>query len=200
MGIRDLRAPHAMESAAPPPPRAARADGQARARRRHGSRGIYAGAPLAQRRPCRRWYRRAQDRAAARGAVGDHAFGYAHRFRAHPRQHALARAARESRDGGLRRRRGIRHHGALGQELPQADPTITRAPRAFRAARRRALRRHAGRRGRFQAGLRSHRALRGRGQADSARSPQRSCQRRAHGVGFSHGAAAYRRRAARLGR
>ena len=41
-----------------------------------------------------------------------------------------ARAARRARDGRLRRRRRVRHHGALGQELPQDHPPAARAARA----------------------------------------------------------------------
>ena len=105
----------------------------------------------------------------------------------------LERAARRSRDGGIRRRRRVRHHRALGQELPQDHPPAARAPRPVRAVRRRALRRHARRRGRVRARLRSRRRRGGRGQADGARAAERARDRRAHGVRLPDGAAAHRR-------
>ena len=43
-------------------------------------------------------------------------------FRADQEHLRAAGAARRARDGGLRRRRRVRHHGALGQELPQDHP------------------------------------------------------------------------------
>ena len=61
-------------------------------------------------------HRRPQDRAAARASPAWRC-GRACR-RADAR---LPRAARRARHGRLRRRRRIRHHGALGQELPQAS-------------------------------------------------------------------------------
>ena len=75
--------------------------------------------------------------------AGVTADGHARAVRADSRRRGVARAAGRSRDGRLRRRRRVRHHRALGQELPEADPTAARAARAVRAVRRRALRRHA---------------------------------------------------------
>ena len=49
---------------------------------------------------------------------------------ADPRRRRAARAARRARAGGLRRRLRVRHHRALGQELPHAHPPAARAPRA----------------------------------------------------------------------
>ena len=78
-------------------------------------------------------------------------------------------AARRPADGRLRRRGRVRHHRALGQELPEDDPAAAGAARPLRAVRRRPLRRHARRHRRVRTGLRPHRARDGRGQADGAR-------------------------------
>ena len=43
--------------------------------------------------------------------------------------------------------RRVRHHGALGQELPEGDPPAAGAAAAVRHGRRRTVRRHAERRG-----------------------------------------------------
>ena len=48
---------------------------------------------------------------------------------ADPRHRTLYRKPRRSRDGRLRRRRRIRHHRALEQELPEARPPAAGAPR-----------------------------------------------------------------------
>ena len=56
------------------------------------------------------------------------------------------RIARRPRDGGLRRRGGIRHHRPLEQEFPEDHPPAARTPRRVPHVRRRALRRHADRR------------------------------------------------------
>ena len=64
---------------------------------------------------------------------------------------------------------------------------------ALRAVRRRALRRHARRRRRVRAGLRSRRARGRRRAADGARAAERPRERRAHRVGLPDGAAAHRR-------
>ncbi len=125
---------------------------------------------------------------------------------AHGKRHAFRpirdidelREPRRARDGRLRRRRRIRHHRALGQELPEAGAPAAGAPRAVRDVRRRALRRHADRRERLRAGLRPHRAVRGRRQADRARHAERPGARRAPGVGLPDGAAAHRRGQGRL--
>ncbi|MCK7496430.1 MAG: hypothetical protein MZW92_40120 [Comamonadaceae bacterium] len=64
-------------------------------------------------------HRRPQDRAAARGVVRRAPRRPARAVRAGARRGGAARAAGRARDGGLRRRRRVRHHRALGQELPQ---------------------------------------------------------------------------------
>ena len=69
VGLRDLFAADALESAQPAPARAAAADRQARARRRHGPGRLHARASPAERRPYGRRHRRPQDRAARPGAV-----------------------------------------------------------------------------------------------------------------------------------
>ena len=120
------------------------ATGKQRAGRRPRARGLHARAPPHERRPRRGRHRRPEDRAARRRSFG--------------RRPARQRACRsepirdiaelhepldERAHGGLRRRRRVRHHGALGQELPQDHPPAARAARAVRHVRRRALRRHA---------------------------------------------------------
>ena len=77
----------------------------------------------------------------------------------------LVREPGRSGDGGLRRRRRIRHHRSLEQELFEADPNAARAAPRFAAFRRHPVRR------RGDAldgcplgdGLRPHRTLSGRG-------------------------------------
>ena len=111
-----------------------------------GPAGLHARASPDERRPHRRRHRRAQDRAAAAGAVGRRrATARACRSRRSATSRA-ERAARRPRDGGLRRRRRVRHHRALGQELPQDASGCCSSAAAVRAVRRRALRRHARRR------------------------------------------------------
>ena len=116
------------------------------------------------------------------------------------------RVARRARDGRLWRRGGVRHHGALEQELSQARPPADRAPRRVRAVRRRPLRRHDHAGGRVRHGghgglrLRPRRAVHGRRQADHARHSQRPGAWRAHRVGLPDGAATHRRGAARFDR
>ena len=94
--------------------------------RRPRARRLHAGASPDERRPHRRRDRRTEDRAAR---VRSHCAGARHR--------AVVREPGRSRDGGVRRRRRIRHHRALEQELPEAG-----APAAGAAARVRAFRRH----------------------------------------------------------
>ena len=103
-------------------------------------------------------------------------------------------------DGGLRRRRRVRHHRALGQELPQDHPPAARAAAAVRDVRRRALRRHADHRRGVRRRLRPYRAVRRRRPADGARDSQRLRARRARGLRLPDGAAAHRRREARIDR
>ena len=138
-------------------------------------------------------HRRSQDRAAAAVAVGCRGQRRARAVRARVRRNDIERAARRSRDGRIRRRRRVRDHGALGQELPQGHPAAARAPRPLRASRRRALRRYARRRGRLCARLRSRRRRRGRRQADRAGAAERPRQRCAHRIRLPDGAAVDRR-------
>ena len=56
--------------------------------------------------------------------------------------------------GGLRRGGGVRHHGALGQELPAPDPPGAGAAQELPRLRRGAPRRHPDHRGRLGTGLR----------------------------------------------
>ena len=93
----------------------------------------------------------------------------------------------ERADGGLRRRGRIRHHGALGQELPEGGAPAARAPRRVRAVRRRAFRRHGDAARRLGPRLRSRGARDGRRQADDAGHSQRAGARRAHRVRLSDG-------------
>ncbi len=125
---------------------AAAAHGPPRADRRHGARGLHARAPSRQRRPHGGRRRRPEDRAARPRAVRHHDRRRARAVRAHPRRRVADGAARRPADGRLRRRGRVRHHRALGQELPEDDPAAARAARPLRAVRRRALRRHARRR------------------------------------------------------
>ena len=84
--------------------------------------------------------------------------------------------------GGLRRRRRVRHHGALGQELPEGDPPAAGTAAAVRHVRRRQVRRHDERRGCVRCRVRPHRAVHGGGASDchpdEERSGARACGRR----------------------
>ena len=87
MGLRDLFAAHALESARPAPPVSQAPQRQTRARRRHGSGRIHARAPPDERRPHGRRHRRAQDRAARRRSYpASNALGRARAVRADPRR------------------------------------------------------------------------------------------------------------------
>ena len=87
---------------------------------------LHAGALPGERRLRRRRHRRPEDRAAAGG-------DRRHRRRAAPADSRLERdlsPARRARARRLRRRVGVRHHRALGQELPHAAaPDAGAAPR-----------------------------------------------------------------------
>ena len=125
-------------------PDAAAADRQARARRRQGPAGFTLAHHLLNDGHTVVGDRRPQDRAARSGALAASTRdGERVPFAPVRDVDVAARAARRPRDGGIRRRRRVRHHRALGQELPQDGPAAARAARALRAVRRRALRRHA---------------------------------------------------------
>ena len=140
---RDLRIAHALEPAQhrpavlPPVQRPQRARGRPRPRR------LYPVALPPQRGLRRGGDRRTQDRGAARR----------HRRRpsspaaSDPRLVRDLPAARRACAGGVWRRLRVWHHGALGQELPDAHPPHTGAPGEVQGLRRRALRRRAANRG-----------------------------------------------------
>ena len=93
-----------------------------------GPAGFTARAPPDERRPHRGRHRRPEDRAARRRrSRASTRSATASPFRPIKRHRRAARAARRARDGGLRRRGRVRHHGALGQELPQDHPPAARA-------------------------------------------------------------------------
>ena len=184
LGLRDLRAADAVESARHPSPAAASGQRAQGADRRARSRRLHAGASPDERRPHRGGDRRTEDRAARLRSVGSGA-----------RRRAVVREPRRPRDGRLRRRGRIRHHRAVEQELPEAGAPAAGAASAVRAFRRHPLRRrrHA-RHGRCLGdGVRPHRAVHGGGQADRARHPEWPGARRAGGVGLPDGAATHRR-------
>ena len=93
-----------------------------------GPAGFTARAPPDERRPHRGRHRRPEDRAAR-------CRGFGRRSARQPdRRSSRSRTSRElqepldrARDGRLRRRRRVRHHGALGQEFPQDHPAAARA-------------------------------------------------------------------------
>ncbi len=198
--LRDLQPADALEPDGHRPPLPARGDRPQGAGGRPGAGRLHAGAPPAERGPHGGRHRWAEDRAAA-GVAGRRAPRWQpHRLRAAARRAVDHRAARSARAGRVRRGGRIRHHGALGQEQPEADPAAAGAARAIRDVWRRAVRRHARGRRRDGAGVRSHRAVHGCGQADHARRAQRTGARRAVGVRLPDGAAAHRRRQGRLDR
>ena len=82
---------------------------------------------------------------------------------------AIYRRARRAHPGRLRRRVRVRHHGALGQELPHAAAPAARAPRSVQDLRRHPLWRHAAGRGRVVAGVLARRDRRRRRPADDHR-------------------------------
>ena len=150
---------------------------------------------LRERRLRRRRHRRAEDRAAARGP------------RRRPTTSAprpirdwseIYRAARRARARRLRRRLRVRHHRALGQELPDAPPPDARAPaRGFAM--------YGGVRfggtlpieDAWTHGLRPRRDRRRRRQADDHRHEEQPDPRHPQGVRLPDGAAADRRVQAR---
>ena len=116
VGRRDLRPADALESAQRPPAVRAAVQRQQRPGRRPRPGRLHAGALPGQRRLRRRRHRRPEDRAAARGP--DRHAGPA--AAADPRLERDLPAARRARARGVRRRVRVRHHRALGQELPDA--------------------------------------------------------------------------------
>ena len=155
---------------------------------------LHARAPSDERRSHRRGDRRAQDRAARRRGFGRRTQRKARSVPSDPRQRRIERGSRRPRHGGFRRRRRIRHHGALGQELPEAHPAVAGAAERIQDVRRRAVRRHADDRQRVCARLRSHRAVRGRRAPHDRADEERARARHPAGVRFPHGAATHRRR------
>ena len=89
----------------------------------------------------RRGHRRAEDRAACRPTGPAPTAPGSARSATTPSSRGPSTAA----PGRLRRRLRVRHHRALGQELPDAHPPDARPPAPLRDPRRRALRRHASR-------------------------------------------------------
>jgi hypothetical protein len=118
----------------------------------------------------------------------------ARRVRAGPRRRDAPGRPRRTHARGLRRRRRVRHHGALGQELPEAHPPAARTAQRVQPVRRRALRRHDDTvDDAFGMGF-DHIALcAGAGKPTILDMPERSRARRAHRVGLPDGAAAHGR-------
>ncbi len=186
LGFRDLRPADALESARhPPPPAAPRQRPQGADRRPRPGR-LHPGASSDERRPHHRRGGRPEDRAARLRPVDPGA-----------RRRNPVRKPRRPRDGRLRRRRRVRHHCPLEQELPEARPPAAGTPRQpVRPFRRHPLRRrrHLVHRRRLGDGLRPHRPVHGRRQADRAGHPERPGPRRAPGLRLPDGAATDRRR------
>ena len=194
LGLRDLQPADALESAEPHPSRRAAVHRQERAGRRARAGGLHAGAPPGQRRLRRGRHRRPEGRAAAGGPDR-------RRRLAAARGRELERAvdaARRAAPGRVRRRRRVRHHRALGQELPGRAAPEPVAPGRLPRLRRRPLRRHRRRRRGVRDGFRSRRDRGGRGQADHHRREAQPDPRCAQGVGLPDGAAADRRGQARF--
>ena len=200
MGIRDLFAADALEPVRPAPALPQGSNRQAGPRGRARASRVHRRAPPDERRSYGRRHRRPEDRAARCGDFRRGRIGSSKTVQADSRYHGSARTPRRARDGRLRRRRRVRHHGALGQELPQDHPPAARAAPPVRDVRRRALRRHADHRRSVRQRLRPHRAVRRRRPAHGARHPERLCARRSCRLRLPHGAAAHRRREARVDR
>ena len=160
-----------------------------RARGRPRSRRLHALALPAQRGLRRRGHRRPQDRAAA----GRHRRRASPLAAADPRLVRDLQAARRARAGGVRRRLRVRHHGALGQELPDAHPPHAGAAREVQGVRRRAVRRRPADRGGLGARHRSRRDCGGRRPADDHRHQEQPDSRHPQGQRLPDGAAAHRR-------
>ena len=194
VGLRDLLAADALESAQPAPAVAEAGHRPQGSGRRPRPGRLHARASSDERRPHRGGDRRAQDRAARCRDFGGRCRRRARAVPPDPRRRRAARAAGEPGHGRLRRRRRVRHHRALGQEFPQAHPPAAGTAPRIRDVRRRALRRHAHHRQRLRARLRPHRAVRRRRPPDHRADEERACRRRAPGLRLPDGAAAHRRR------
>ena len=167
---------------------------QERAGRRPGAGRLHAGAPPAERRLRRGRHRRPQGRAAAGGSDRRGRVAAARRRELERADDAARRAA----PGRLRRRRRVRHHRALGQELPGRAAPEPGAAGGLSRLRRRPFRRHRRRRRGVRDGLRPRRDRGGRGQADDHRRQEQPDPRRAQGVRLPDGAAADGRGEARF--
>ena len=117
--------------------------------------------------------------------------------RAGPRLGGHLQPARRAAARGLRRRVRVRHHGPLGQELPDAAPPDARAAVHAAHVRRHPLRRHPldGRRVGVRVRPRGDRGR--RGQADDRRHEEQPAARHPQGQRLPDGAAADRRLQAR---
>ena len=182
LGLRDLLAADPLESAEPAPSPAPPRLRPHRAGGRPGAGRLHARASSDERRPRRRRGRRLEGRAAGARAVRCRHDRRPRAVPADPRRRRAGGESRHPRDGRLRRRRRVRHHGAVEQELPQADPAAAGAARSVQDVRRRALRRHARARGGVPARLRSRRAVHRRRQADRSADEERPRHRRAPGL------------------
>ena len=112
--------------------------------------------------------------------------------RADPRLERDLSPARRPRARRLRRRVRIRHHGAVGQELPHAAAPDAGAASRPEDVRRRPLRRHADDRRRVGLRLRSRRDCDRRRTADHDRHEEQPDPRDPQGERLSDGAAAHR--------
>ena len=121
VGLRDLLAPHALESVRPAPPLPEGSDAAGACwSSASGPAGFTARAPPDERRPHGGRHRRPEDRAArSRRFRAWIRLGTASAICSRQGHLSAARAARRRVHGRLRRRRRVRHHGALGQEFPQ---------------------------------------------------------------------------------
>ena len=184
VGLRDLLAADALEPAQRQASRRVAVQREERPHRGPRTGRLYARAFPGKRRIRRRGDRRIEDR-AARCEV--------HR-RAGPRCAHIVGRARRPRARRFRRCLGVRHHGPVGQELPQGHPHRTRAEEEPAHLRRCAIRWHALDRRRIrQARLRSHRHRHRRRNADGRAHEKQPHPRHPQSLGLSHGAAAHRR-------
>ena len=137
--------------------------------------------------------RRPEDRAAAGGP-------HRHRSRRAAADSRLERdlqPARRARARRIRRRVGVRHHRAMGQELPDAAAPDARTPARPPDVRRRAVRRDAADRRRVDLRLRPRRDRVRRRPADDHRHEEQPDPRDPEGERLPDGAAAHRRVQAR---
>ena len=189
LGRRDLRPPDALEPAAPAPPAPGALHGPQGPHRRPGPGRVHAGALPVERGLRRGGRGRPEDRAAAGGLDRRRR----RRDPADPRLRRAREAARPAAARGFRRRVRVRHHRALGQELPDAHPSHARAPAPLRDSRRRPLRRRALGRAGLRRRLRPRRDRRGRRPADDHSDQEQHHPGRAQGLRLPDGPAADRR-------